>query len=74
MTKEQKDILIAQVWAMRAQCDATLAVLGVPAEGETEDECEHPKDQRENLTTMGGPDEWRCRSCGHHHSGTTTED
>jgi hypothetical protein len=73
MTKEQKAILIAQVWAMRTQCDATLAVLGVPMEGEEPADCEHPVDQRENLTTMGGPEEWTCRACGYHHSSTNTD-
>jgi ubiquitin C-terminal hydrolase len=68
MIKEQKEILIAQVFALRAQCDATLAVLGVQVVDESPEECEHPIDQRENLTTMGGPDEWRCRACGHHYS------
>lgn len=26
--------------------------------------CAHPVDQREDLTTMGGPEGWRCRVCG----------
>jgi hypothetical protein len=74
MNKTQKEILIAQVWAMRTQCDATLAVLGVPVEGENEPECEHPEDKREILTSMGGPDEWRCRACGHHYSELNREE
>lgn len=27
-------------------------------------ECAHPMDQREDETTMGGPEGWRCRVCG----------
>jgi hypothetical protein len=26
--------------------------------------CEHPPGEREDLTTMGGPEGWRCRACG----------
>jgi hypothetical protein len=44
---------------------------GLIAELEEEDQeaagsgdCPHPVDQREDLTTMGGPEGWRCRVCG----------
>lgn len=68
MTPYQTDVLVAQLLAARAQIDATLAVLGIPEElaPDVVPECTHPADQREELTTMGGPTEWRCRLCGHH--------
>lgn len=70
-----KEVLIAQLLAARTQIDATLAILGVKIqEDEEDDECQHPKDQRENLSTMGGPDEWRCRLCDFHSITPRTEE
>lgn len=72
-----RDILVAQLLAARTQAeatitqlDATLAVLGVPMADSPDDAldagCTHPRDERDNLTEMGGPLEWRCRRCGFH--------
>jgi len=32
--------------------------------GGEQSECAHPPEQRENLSTLGGPEAWRCRACG----------
>ena len=66
--QRERDILIAQLFAARAQLDAMLAVLGVPEEGAdlTARECPHPGELREDLREMGGPLEWRCRGCWFH--------
>lgn len=50
--------------SMRAQIDALLDLLG---EG-GEQGCQHPPDQRLNLTVLGGPDQWQCRACGYQHT------
>jgi len=72
-----REVLIAQLLAARAmaettiaQIDVTLTALGLPIEDDADGGCAHPMDQREDLTTMGGPLERRCRACGFH---STTE-
>jgi hypothetical protein len=75
------DLLVAQLYASRAQAeatitqiDATLAALGVPMDRADADAiCTHPVELREDLTTMGGPLEWRCRACGFHSTTTDSE-
>lgn len=57
MTDRDRDILISQLVAARAQIDATLAVL-VP------EECQHPNETVENLSVMGGEESYRCTLCG----------
>lgn len=55
--QREKEILLAQLIAARAQIDATIAVL-VP------DECEHPKEAVEDLSTFGSEGPYRCGLCG----------
>lgn len=59
MTERDKEILIAQLFAARAQIDATLAVLGVPEDGP----CTHPKDEIIDISTFGA-ERYRCQLCG----------
>lgn len=62
-----KEILIAQLEAMRAQLDAALFLL---AEPETEERCLHPPESRINMSTMGKVS-WECRICGYRHEEVT---
>lgn len=55
--QKEKDILLMQLVAARAQLDATIAVL-MPTE------CEHPPESVEDLSTFGGVDRYRCGLCG----------
>lgn len=66
MTDRDREVLVSQLLAARAQIDATLTVLGVPFEDDDAAICAHPMESREVMTTMGGPEEWRCRACGFH--------
>jgi transposase-like protein len=73
----QRELVVMQLLAARAQIDATLTALGVNiADGsDTEPPCAHPKDKRENYTTFGGPEHWKCTLCGYtwdESIGTTT--
>ncbi|WP_134705093.1 hypothetical protein [Ammoniphilus sp. YIM 78166] len=54
-----KEALINQLYSMRAQIDAALFLLH---EEPSESKCSHQN--RLNLTTMGGPEHWECKSCG----------
>ncbi|MGH9424578.1 MAG: hypothetical protein ACRD3J_31685 [Thermoanaerobaculia bacterium] len=66
MNRRERDVLIAQLWAARTQIDATLAVLGVPLEGEEPAEsgkCQHPADKLIDLSTFGD-EKYKCGECG----------
>jgi hypothetical protein len=57
--------LLARLNAIGSLVDGLIAEL----EEEGEDAagsgaCAHPEDRRDDLTTMGGPEGWRCRVCG----------
>lgn len=80
MTAEQA--LTAQIEAMRAQVHAQRAglaaferqidtILALVDVGPSA--CTHPADSRDNLGTMGQPDRWQCRDCGHLHDPYTEE-
>jgi hypothetical protein len=67
MTDQERRVLAAQLWATRASVDAALVALGEMHNETTDvedDGCTHPIELRQDQTTMGGPDGWRCRSCG----------
>lgn len=52
----------SQAAATVTQCDSLLHLIqGDEAETST---CKHKN--RHNLTTMGQPEEWKCRDCGLH--------
>jgi hypothetical protein len=55
-----KNALINMLYAMRAQIDGALFLLD---ENPEEEQCDHPKEQRINYTTMGGPEHWICKKC-----------
>lgn len=54
--------LIKEVQSAREHLDMVLALL-IPDAGDGEDECPHPVDKIENLSTMGDP-LYRCTLCG----------
>lgn len=65
MTTE-REVLVMQLLAARAQIDATLAVLGVRVEdGSDIEACVHPPEKRKHETVMGGPERWQCVGCGY---------
>lgn len=68
MSEINVTVLMSQLLAMRAaieglanQVDAVLSVL-CPVSSNVE--CNHPKDKRQNLSTMG-IERWKCRECGY---------
>lgn len=63
--KQQLEAIRRQLAAMDAQVESVLFSLEseeqvVPA---PDTECDHPRDARRNLTTMGGPERWECLEC-----------
>ena len=48
-----------QIAALESQVDAALSILCIE-----NDTCQHPKDQRVNLSTMG-QERWQCKACGY---------
>lgn len=55
--EREKEILLRQLIAARAQIDATIAVL-MP------EECQHPEEAVEDLSTFGGEELYHCKLCG----------
>ena len=73
--EQQREMLVMQLLAARAQIDATLSVLGVHLEtGGDIEECPHPKDKRVNHGVLGGPEDWECTACGFHYDASKVED
>jgi len=65
MTEQERKVIAASLWATRASVDVALIALGeLSDEAESDTGCAHPVEMRQDLTTMGGPEGWRCRSCG----------
>ena len=68
MTQQERRVIVASLWSARAAVDVALTAFGEfaddddSADGETQ--CTHPAEMRQDMTTMGGPEGWRCRSCG----------
>lgn len=61
-----KDVIINQLFSMRAAIDAMLAFLCHQSEEEKPKECPHPPDRRKNYSTMG-TNRWQCSDCGYLH-------
>lgn len=57
--------LRAQHEAMGAQIEALL-IICMDLEEEQPTGCQHPTDQRIDMSTMG-VDRWQCKLCGHQH-------
>lgn len=74
MTRAEREVLVMQLLAARAQIDATLAVLDVRVEdGSDIEACMHPPEKRKHATVMGGPEIWTCQACGWHYDERTSE-
>jgi hypothetical protein len=61
-----REALIHQLVCVRSAVDAALSLLMAEHQAEEGEAvtCRHPPNRRENLTTMGGADLWRCLDCG----------
>ena len=57
-----RQVILTQLWAIRAICDALAAQLQAET-APTTGGCEHPESARENAQTMGGPRQFYCRAC-----------
>jgi len=66
MTQQEQRVIVASLWSARAAVDVALTAFGELADDADGDEthCTHPLEMRQDMTTMGGPEGWRCRSCG----------
>jgi DNA-binding FrmR family transcriptional regulator len=56
-----REAILVQLQAIRGICDALAAQIvaeSAPAGG-----CEHPEDQRQDVSTMRGPRKFFCRAC-----------
>lgn len=56
--------IYSQLYVMRAQIDSIIIMVEELEKSEDE-RCVHPLNQRENYTTMGGPENWKCKLCGY---------
>lgn len=56
--------ILSQIYILRAQVDTIIAMIE-ELESNEDQKCLHPKEQRINLTTMGGPEKWVCKICGY---------
>ena len=63
-----KNAIIAQMEAIRAQLDATLFLLAEPDPDPAP--CQHPPESRIDMATMGTT-RWQCRICGYQHEEVT---
>lgn len=59
------EVLIHQLVSLRAQIDAMLTLIT----DEQESNCDHPRNKRLSLTTMGGPERWICKQCDYEFRG-----
>lgn len=57
MTDEQFGIIVELLTDIRS------ALVVMTLRPEDSDECEHPEDQRINMSTMGDLNHWVCRVC-----------
>jgi rubrerythrin len=62
----EREILVMQLFALRAAVDATLTVLEVNVvDGSDIEHCTHPPEKRRYETVLGGPEKWTCQVCGY---------
>lgn len=57
-----KQKLLNQIMAMRVSLDVLQEEVM-----KMQDEPRCPHENKRNLTTMGGPEEWICSDCGYHY-------
>jgi hypothetical protein len=68
--EHEKEILVMQLFALRAAVDAMLTVLKVNVvDGSDVVECTHPPEKRQEHSVLGGPERWTCTACGFAYSG-----
>jgi hypothetical protein len=69
---DTRTALIHQLLSIRSTVDAALLMLQDEDKPEpaAEPECDHPRDCRTNLSTMGGPERWQCGLCGFMYEGS----
>ena len=77
MTAEhERELLVMQLLAARAQIDATLVALGVRVEDGSDvvgEDCKHPPEKRVDHGVLGGPERWECTACGYEHNSASKE-
>lgn len=69
MTETERQVAIAALHATIASAETALVALGAMTTddtAQTDGGCTHPLELRQDMTTMGGPVEWRCRACDFH--------
>lgn len=70
MTENERRIIAVKV--LMTAVDLALDILQDEAL-EPQNSCIHPEDARLNLTVMGGPEKWICRSCGFEYQADVSE-
>ena len=56
--------ILSQMYLLRGQMDSIIMMIEELEKGE-DDRCQHPLENRLNLTSMGGPEHWKCKLCGY---------
>lgn len=75
MAAREKEILVMQLFALRAAVDAMLTVLEIHVEDGSDigPACMHPLDRRKDESVMGGPERWQCQVCGYGYDESKSE-
>lgn len=63
-TTNIRKAILSQMYIVQAQMDSIVLLIEELEKAE-DTGCKHPKEQRLNLTTMGGPEHWECKVCGY---------
>lgn len=67
MKTSTKYALAGILYSARAGIDSALHLLNEDGEVPVSEEpppCEHPREERLDLSTMGSAERWKCRVCG----------
>jgi rubrerythrin len=59
---EEQELIVRQLEAAKTALDTALLLIRAAEHGE--EVCQHPENERENMSTMGHLGRWRCKRCG----------
>lgn len=59
--------ILGQIYVVKAQLDS-ICIMLEELEEEEDKTCKHPLEYRDDYTTMGGPEIWKCKLCGYEYN------